>query len=827
MRTLRALIFLICGAMPAVKNSRAAPPDTFDAIRPVLASCLGCHNERSRASGLSVASWDALREGGARAGPAVIPGRPEESPLIRFLDGSVQPRMPYGKPPLPKESIEALRAWIAKLPVVSTVPAEQGQGWWAFQPIAASRGATIDSLVRQALAKAEISPAGEAPKEMLLRRLYADLLGLPPDPGEASAFLADNLPDAYSKLVDRLLADQRFGERWGRHWLDLARYADTQGFEADRENYYMWRYRDYVIASLNADKPYDQFVREQLAGDELPGANVETRTATGFLRLTPRFQTTNAQESRQMTLDELTGTIGSVFLGLTVRCAQCHDHKYDPIRQRDFYRLQAFLGPLTMVEEPADFAKEAQRRWSDEHRARIEKRIAAEQTEFENYQANLLQRLSLAAPLSQFQDANALDRVFARKTDRAVNELEAKLTRSIANALVPNVEDTTFTVEEKDRYLNLLSKIDGVRGGRDMGTSRREIRRYAPYVHTVRNAKMGADIPMLPMTFIRLNGDINRPGEWVLPGFPEALSGTGLPAELPKDQFGNTRSWRKPLADWIVSPSNPLTARVIVNRIWQHLFGNGLVVTPSDFGKNGARPTHPELLDHLASEFVAGGWSIKATIRSIVLSATYRQNSVVLNDAARKKDPSNSLLWRQNRRRLEGEAIRDSILSASGRLEESKWGPGVFVPLPPELKERMTIKNQPSWTPSSGPEIRKRSIYIFQRRQLEVPFLTVLDAPVFQTSCERRAQSTTPVQALSLLNDPFVTAESQALAERLRNQSSDPREQITLAFRSILSRKPTTQELESTARFLINEPKYGLAEVCRVLFNTNEFAYVD
>ncbi|MBI3682897.1 MAG: PSD1 domain-containing protein [Acidobacteria bacterium] len=823
-------------------------PSVFERqVAPLLKrSCVPCHDEKTRTSGLSVLSIKELIAGGARHGAALVPGKPQESVLVRIVSGNLTPRMPFGKPPLAQEEIDLIARWITELKPEMAAKSER---WWAFErPKAAAPPAVmqtgwvrneIDSFVLARLEAAHLSPSAEAPRPMLLRRAYFDLLGVPPSIEEAKAFLNDATPGVYEKLVDRLLGDPRFGERWGRHWLDLARYADTQGFEADRENYHMWRYRDYVTGSFNQDKPYDRFIKEQIAGDEMPAAGVEARIATGLLRLTPRFQTTNIQELRQLTLDELTSTIGSVFLGLTMRCAQCHDHKYDPIPQKDFYRMQAFLTPMEMTEARAEFTDAAMKARVEAAYADTKRRLDEAQQRFDEYQREMLARLEAKGVKLPAGDtpvavaaAAAADEAFGegfvRRFTPRLLELERRISRAIANGVVPNTEDQTFTLEEKNKYLGLLSYVDGNRGGRDLGVLQREIRRYAPTAHVVRNVPNDPNRPLFPATFVRIMGDFGRPGEAVAPGFLSAITGNPNPATLPSDQFGNVRTWRTPLANWIASAENPLAARVMVNRIWQHLLGSPIAATPSDFGRNGARPTHPELLDWLAVRFVENKWSVKSMIRLIMMSGTYRQTSIRSPAAEQEKDPENHLLWKQNRRRLEGEAVRDSILEVSGRMNSERGGPGVFVRLPEAIRERMTIKNLPSWTPTDGPETRKRSIYIFQRRQLEVPFLSLLDAPVFQSSCERRAISTTAVQALTMMNDDFVAGEAGHFAERVvREAGPDPREQAGLAFRHALARPPKPEELDRALRLLGRDPQQGLKGLCRTLLNANEFVYVD
>jgi len=826
----------------------AAQDQLFEeSVKPILtANCTPCHAAQTRTSSFSIASAADVIAGGGRRGPAVLAGKPDDSVLIRVLRGQLQPRMPLGTPPLPADQIDTIARWITELKPEPVKAQPTTPKWWAFDPPRKPEPPEvrntawvrneIDRLVLAKLESGGLEPSPEASRLILLRRAYFDLIGLPPSPEDAFAFINDASPDAWERLIDRLLAHPGFGERWGRHWLDLARYADTQGFEADRENYHMWRYRDYVIDAFNKDKPYDLFVKEQLAGDEIAPLSPDARIATGFLRLGPRFQGTNAQELRQMTLDEITGTAASVFLAITMKCAQCHDHKYDPVPQRDFYRLQAFFVPIELADAPAPFTDPSFKSKMEQAQADCRQRLQAAQRRFDEYQKQLLEKLAAAGEKPQDARTAAaglnvadgeIGNSFLRRITPEVALLERRLTRAIANGVVPNTEDKLFTLEEQKKYIELLTHVDGNRGGRDMGILQRELRRYQPSTHAVRNAPSDANRPAIPVAFVRIGGEFSRPGEWVLPGFPTALGGSPDPAPLPADNFGNVRAWRTPLANWIASPANPLTARVMANRVWQHLFGVPLVATPSDFGRNGARPSNQELLDWLAVRFTEHKWSVKSLIRHVMLSAAYRQTSLRTATKERQADPDNLWIWRQNRKRLEGDVLRDSLLAVSGRLNPESGGPGAMPRLPEAIKDRMTIKNFPAWIPSDGPETRKRSVYVFQRRQLEVPFLSVMDAPVFQSSCDRRAVSTTALQALALLNDDLVTEQAAHFAARVREEAaSGLNSQVERAFLIAFSRKPEPDELRH-ARALAGSGPGGLVGLCRVLMNANEFVYVD
>ena len=672
-----------------------------------------------------------------------------------------------------------------------------------------------------------MTPAPEASRQVLLRRAYFDLIGLPPTPAEAAAFLDDKSADAYEKLIDRLLADPRYGERWGRHWLDLARYADSRGFEGDPEMSHAWRYRDYVIDAFNKDKPYDRFVKEQIAGDELSAgraaddddddaprrgrpADPESQVALGFLRMGPRTPNVSQVESRQIMLDEMTATTASVFLGLTVKCAQCHNHKYDPIPQKDYYRLEAFFEPIELLDSRVEFTDPAMKAKMEERRVELAAKLKIANDNFKAYETEKLAKLGEA--LKAQGDA---------KTKADLAELTKRMIRIDAGNITAS-QDKTFTEEEKQHYLDLLNFVDTRNVG--FGLLVRQVARYEAAAHTARNASSSALAPNRPLAHVLINGEYDKVGEAVEPGFLSAITGNSDPATLPIAGFGDVTKYRSVLSDWITSPENPLTARVMANRIWQHHFGSGIVNTPSDFGKNGAKPTHPKLLDWLAVQFVEKGWSMKAMHRLIMTSSTYRQSSEYSPDAAMKLDPGNTMLWRMNRQRLEAEIVRDSILAVSGRLNPERGGPGIFPKLPAELAN-LKIKNRVVWEPENGADGLKRSVYIMQRRQLQVPFLNVMDSPALNESCPVRVVSTTAVQALSLMNGELVTEEAKYFAARVKEAAgSGAADQIRLAFQLALSRQPEPAEVQKAQEYM--GAGSDLAGLCRILFNTNEFAYV-
>ncbi len=810
-------------AIGVIATAVAEVPGRFKAeIGPLLEqNCLPCHGAASQMSGLVVTSVEGLLAGGARHGPAFVPGHPEESVVVRALRGELTPQMPLGKLPLAPEQIDAVSRWIEQFQ-----PAEDASSAAFWDPFHSPERPALPDVQRPAWTRNEIDhfilarleakgidPARTADRRVLLRRVYFDLVGEPPSLEEAQEFLADESADAYGNLVDRLLADARYGQRWGRRWLDVARYADSTGGEANRELYHIWRYRDYVIDAFNDDKPYDEFVMEQLAGDELAPNDPDKIVATGFLRLGSPPQSQIRRVARQQHLNELTSTVGSVFLGLGLGCAQCHDHKYDPIPTKDFYRFQAFFLPIENRDIDAEFTEPSTGTLAADGRRQAERRLERARNRFEIYESELLGKLR-----------GVLEKEGSDPADATAAALRTRLTDAVANGVVPR-DEPNFTLEEKTEYIRLLSFVDGFRGGRDMGVYRRQVARHLPKVHAVGNAREAPYSPGLPVQFVRIRGDVDNLGELVQPGFPSAVTGGFDDVEMPIDSLGNINRWRLPVAKWIASPDNPLTARVMVNRIWQGHFGRGIVATPSDFGANGIRPTHPGLLDWLALEFVESGWSVKAMHRLMLNSATYRQGSMRFSQRAVDFDAANTLLSRMPRRRLEGEVIRDGILAVSGRLNRVMRGPGVYPRLPDSMKDQMFVKNWPAWEPSDGPDSRRRSIYVFQRRQLPLPLLEMLDAPVPQTSFERRNVSTTAIQSLTLLNGRLVAEESQHFAARLRQEAGDNRRsQIVRAFELAFARGPSGEELKRYDEFARRE---GLVSVCRVLLNANEFVYVD
>lgn len=658
-----------------------------------------------------------------------------------------------------------LLAGEAIAPLGTYTPVERRH--WAFQkrqqsavpvfdsaPEAAWVKNPIDAFVQARLKKEGLGPSAPADRVTLVRRVTYDLTGLPPTPDEVARFVADKSSDAYEKLVERLLHSPRYGERWAQHWLDVVRFAETEGFEYDTHLNDAWRYRDYVIRAFANDKPFDRFVTEQLAGDELAPDEDERLIAAGFLRYGPVRRNAGNQEvasSRNEVLTEMTNIVGSSLLGVTLGCARCHDHKFDPFRQSDYYRMQSYFSAVFEESKPK-------------------------------------------APPEEVATWKA-------QTDRMQREIKK---------LQAEMKTLKEEADPSGERMALMKRIEEME---------RAMPEPLPAIHTV--AVKPAD--RTPV-FLLARGDYRNKGAHVGMRPPGVLLPDQAP-ELPE----STAKPRLELAKWITGADNPLTARVMVNRIWEYHLGRGIVATPNDFGRMGARPTHPELLDWLANEFVASGWSVRHIHRLILMSATYRQSSAMPKDAALKqlaqqKDPDNKLLWRANRLRLEAEEMRDSVLAVSGRLNLKEGGPSIMVPIDQELINAMYKPEQ--WkVATDAAEYERRSIYLINKRNLRLPFLEVFDQPDGQVSCPRRESSTHAPQALELLNGAFTNAQAVQFAARLEQEAGPSlRKQIDLAFRLTTGRAPTPEQLRDSLAFLKTGKK---REFALAMFNLNAFLYVN
>jgi hypothetical protein len=696
------------------------------------------------------------------------------------------------------------------LVLAAATRADEAVDHWAWKAVVCpavpsglpSTGNPIDSFVRARLTAAGLTPAPPASREQLLRRVTFDLIGLPPTPREIDAFVADTSPDAWAKVIDRLLASPHYGERWARHWLDLVRYADTNGYEFDEPRPDAWRYRDYVIQAFNSDKPYDRFVIEQLAGDEAFPGEPTALVATGFNLLGPDMTDSSDQPLRRMnTLVDMTDTTALAFLGMTLTCARCHDHKFEPIPQTDYYRLLAFFAParfrhnLHAVTPPEEEAYAAALREYDSLTRGLRDEIAAvEEPVRTRLRDAKLSRLS--------EEARLAHRTPEKNRDGGQLELVAQTERFIRVSDAEVVK--ALTAGERARLDEL----------------KRRLKSFDPRRPPTPPLAMGlSDLPGPPAkTYLLERGELANRGPEVQPGFPVVLtSGQPVPATIVP--VPNSSGRRLALAKWVVSPGNPLAARVIVNRLWQHHFGRGLVATPSDFGTRGRVPTHPELLDWLASELVSGGWTLKRLHRLMLLSETYQQ-STLASPRAVASDPENHLLGRMNRLRLEGEPVRDTLLAVSGRLNPKRGGPGVVLP----GASQAAGGSRALPVTADAAEYARRSIYLFARRNLRNPFLETFDLPDSNLSCPKRERSTTAPQALALLNADEALAAARGMSAKLEIEHPSPSARVEAAYRLALGRPPSADERERALEFLRESP---LSELCRALFNLNEFVYLD
>jgi len=854
----------IAGAIVPVSGAQDTVSFARD-IRPILqASCETCHGEL-QVSGLDLRTREGAVKGGDH-GAAIVPGSADQSRLFRRIAGLEQPSMPMDGA-LTAPQISAIKTWIDQgahwdASATETASAPQraatlaalenmeipaaARNYWAFKlpvqaPVPDAAGLTnpIDRFLEKARQEKGLKAAPRAARLTLLRRAYLDLIGLPPTPAETAAFLADTAPGAWERVIDALLASPHYGERWGRHWLDVARYADSSGFEHDYDRPNAWRYRDYVIRAFNQDKPYDQFLKEQIAGDELDAKTDDAMIATGFLRAGPRvaFREKDNPERRYEYLDDLIDTTSRGVLGLTVRCARCHNHKFDPIPQKDYYSLVAtFFG---YVETSYPLAPRAEAAAYERHLKVIQDRQAALKAEIKKIEAPYVEKLRQDA-YKQFPEN--VQRAIA-KPERERTPGEQLLAQQVIDQVNPNGRaiDRVLTPDEAARKKALADRIAALDKEKPEPLPEAEIitdgdYRFAPngdgdevigcpkcrvsdatsgsFLHT------GAGRYQAPPSYFLIRGDANAKGSLMKPGFVTVATYGDPPVEIPPAD-GRTSGRRRALAEWLASPSNPLPARVMVNRIWHHHFGRGIVPTLDNFGKMGEPPTHPELLDYLAVEFMHRGWSIKQMHRVIMTSEAYQMASAFEDAVDREKDPQNQYLWRFRAQRLDAETVRDSILAASGGINLTLGGPPVFPPLPKEILSSVSFG---IWRKQDeGPDVWRRSVYVYRRRGLAFPMFQVFDLPEQNITAGARNVSTVPTQALTLLNDPFVLRQAQLFADRVKKEAGDdPARQIDLAYRIALSRPPTPTELPVALDSIRTQ---SLLDLTHVLFNLNEFVY--
>ena len=991
------LSFIWVWALPAVAQQAFDLEPEAKAI--LTERCLSCHNPDLISSGLVLSTRKAAIKGGESGRPAFVAGRPDESLMIeKVLAGE----MPLDNP-LPVEERELLRKWVAAgatwrgtLVSAKSERPRAVPGWWSFQPLrdekppnpegfpdAWSRS-PLDRFIYAKLREKGIEPPSPADRRTLIRRATFDLLGLPPTPEEVESFLEDPREDAYEKLLDRLLASPHYGERWGRHWLDVARFGESQGFERDRIRDHAWRYRDYVIESFNQDKPYDRFITEQLGGDFLEPITREGIIATSFLVAGPFDEIGNDQQSvvmkarvREEELEDTISAVSQTFLGLTINCARCHDHKFDPIPQADYYRMKAVFQGVHHGDRSVLPPREAHQRQS--RMAPLKQRIASYYSEIvaiegaarervlrkrwhtreeeavpvpiarwnfdvdgKDYVGQLHVTLSEGAgiesgrlqlstkaavlrspPLPSSLREKALEvwlsladpeqrkaRVMSIENSKerffdgisfgdrqpkkwgSASELsyrtyalsapdeEAKPGELIHVAVVYSADNQITIYRNGLKYDSYIPDPNGTKGllqtfeaqhsaivfGKGLvgeidearlydrslspeeiassfragapsvpkdellgAMTRNQLQRRLALLSVLGQAEDELKLhPPVPLayaasprqpgpTFVLARGAPMQPGEQVTAGGLSAVETLSPKFGLPADAPEGLR--RLKLADWITNPDNPLTARVMVNRVWHYHFGRGIVATPNDFGFNGDRPSHPDLVNWLAAEFITQGWSVKKLHKLIMLSSTYRQSSRFDSKAA-EVDPENQLLWRFSPRRLEGEAIRDAMLAVSGQLNPQVGGPSF-------RSFSVQIKDNPLYTLTDpvGPEQNRRTVYRMNVNSAKSPLLENLDCPDPSTKTPRRSVTTTPLQALSLMNNSFVLRQARHFAERLRRESGDDvSRRVNLAYRLALGRPPGPAEV-SRASVLARD--HGMQYFCWVLLNANEFMYLE
>ena len=964
---------------PTPTRSSASRPSASDStlfeakVRPLLlTSCVGCHGKDSA-------------QGNLRLDAPISPGQAQE--VVRRVKGEGgKPRMPLGAA-LPADKIAALETWVrsgARWPTSTTLSApslvEKGKTHWAFQPLARPHVPTIknvsnaawvrnpiDVFIAQRLEAAGLKPAPAATRRELIRRVTYDLIGLPPTPEEVSIFENDKSPNAWEKVVDRLLTSPHYGEKWGRHWLDLVRYAETNSYERDNPKPYITKYRDYVIRAFNEDKPYDRFVREQIAGDELPDANGDALAATAYYRLGIwDDEPADMKQAQYDDLDDLVATTGQAFLGLTLDCARCHDHKLDPIPQKDYYRFLAIFHNINRFKNggptdealyfPTSVKKQEYERSVMELAAKRKANqaaIAATETAWREQRKRIENPNDLSdlhyryfqGAYAGFPDFDKLKPVSSGVLSPAFIALRPRKREENFGFVfegtlnVPQNGEYTFYLDSDDgSRISLAGKktlektsaggqgqeqhttvhlnagavpfrLEYLQGGGPFGISvawsgptfaRRPLStaescnamglptllaaelpilftqeradQYTQFVKT--KAELDKQEPTAdkvltvseagtkaPDTFVLLRGNVNTPGDKVDAGFPICAGGGSATLAAPLPDAKSTGR-RLALANWLTSPQNPLTARVIVNRIWQHHFGRGLVRTPNDFGLQGAAPTHPELLNWLASNFIAEeekekrrrgeeerkqtssfipypssfacGWSFKKLHKLILMSNAYKQSSRV-NPTALARDPQNDLFWRFDMRRLTAEEIRDSLLAVAGNLNPTLYGDSVYPEIPKEILAGQSIPGADWYTARMKPEdLNRRSIYIHVKRSLIYPMLANFDLPETDRTTPARFASTQPTQALGMLNGPFVNKQASVLANRVRHEVGPAPRAFTVRLLTLVQQRPPTNAETTEGMSLLTrlqgrgaKPEQAQTLLCLMALNLDEFVYLD
>ena len=886
-------LLLACGLAAITSHAEdAAPADkslkklTFERdIRPILkARCFHCHGEEEEIEGsLDVRLRRFLAKGGD-SGPAIVPGKPDESPLVERIRSGDMPPIEDESKKVTADELKLIEQWIIQGAITARpepetltdadLITEEERSFWSFQPVRrptvpAVRNSdrvrsAIDAFVLRKLKADGFSLSPDADRVTLLRRVSFDLLGLPPTPEMVQQFVEDGSPDAYERMVDRLLASPDYGDRWGRHWLDVAGYADSEGYTiTDPERAWAWKYRDWVIGSLNDDKPFDEFIREQLAGDEmveppyaeLPSDELAKLIATGFLRMAPDGTGGGADDvelAKNEVMAETIKVVSSSLLGLTVGCAQCHDHRYDPIPQSDYYRLRA-------VFEPAyDWKK-----WKAPNARRVSLYTAANKAEAAEIEKKAKAILNeRTKKQNEFIEATFEKELAKLPEDiqpaaREARETDAKKRTVEQKELIKKYP--SLNVSAGSLYLYDRKAADELKKMSDEATALRATKPKEQFVRAL------TEVPgSVPKTFLFARGDHEQPKEELEPAGLTVLADNSESAKLPlNDEQLPTTGRRLAWAQRLTSGKHPLVARVLANRVWMHHFGRGIVATAGDFGFLGNRPSHPELLDWLASEFVDSGWSLKHLHRLILTSSVYRQagaSSVVAStnpeSTPQMVDPDNTLYWQFPLRRLQAETVRDAVLAVTGKLNPKRRGEAVPV-MADRVgqfvigKENLNAGRPGAVIDMKGEDFRK-SIFIQWRRSRPLTVLDTFDLPRMEPNCEKRNSSTVATQSLFLMNSTFVTDMAEDFATRVREEAgTNTGEQVRLAWQLALTRAATDEEIKDALAFLEQQTQHftekpmmvkdtktkkdaardagevALANLCQLLLSSNEFLYVD
>ena len=831
-------------------------------VKPLLENrCLKCHGPAMQLGKLDLRDRESALKGSGK-GAALVPGDPEKSPMYRHVAGLDKPQMPMDGQLKPEE-VAVLRDWIAQgakwegtlgASAAATQDLKKLETWtvpagardqWAFRkpvrPAVPANGAKhpVDAFVRQALAARGLTQAPAADKTTLVRRAYLDLLGLPPTPAEVTQFARDTSPNAWPELIDRLLASPHYGERWGRHWMDVARYADSNGYEHDFDRPNAWRYRDYVIQSFNKDTPFDVFLQEQLAGDEMGERSHDRLIATAFLRNYAKvgFREKDNPQFRYEYLDDMIATLGRGVMGVTVQCARCHNHKFDPVGQADYYRLQAALWGYVEVDHP--LAPEAEAKAYQAQVAAIAEQVKPLRDEIKLLEQPYRDAL-LAVKYKKWPE-HIQKAVFTPEKDRTLGQvLLANQIIRTTSVLAPEL-DRTMSAPDLEKKRTLEKEIRAIEKNRPkaipvaMGITDGDYRltpdgagdEPAPG-KGIKQEKIdgtflsdGSKPYVAPASHFLISGDIHSKGSPTEPGFVAVLDDGQTAAALPPAD-GRTSGRRLALANWLTSGRHPLTARVMANRIWHHHFGRGIVTTLDNFGKTGEAPTHPELLDWLAVEFVERGWSIKQMHRLMMTSEAYQMSSQWATEKHLLTDADNLLWWRYRPQRLEAEIVRDNILAVSGSLNKTMGGKAVFPELPPEV---LASSDKGIWNNTKdGPEVWRRSVYVYRKRALPLPFFEVFDLPDQNLTCGRRNVSTVPTQALTLMNNTWVLGQAARFADRVATDAGpDEAAQVARAYELALGRPPSADEARVGVEFLRTRT---IGDFAHVILNLNEFIYL-